>query len=347
MENFIKNNYAKIKPALTWLADKIKKPRILGPVSIVLAFTIAVYAFFDIDIIVKRGPLVARLFGSSEQAQQRLADKELARLQAAVLPQEGVTLPVVWGGLGNEMVTLGVIDAGKLEQLYAARGGLGEEDRRILSGADNGKLKITAQNSGFLLNMFWALGLANKNEILEKGPMMDKKCGGNPIRFASTGGWTLAKDNAMNPVRGREGSQRASTSNGMNHYSKHSMMALTPEQQEMVVRVSQGIYRPCCGNSTHFPDCNHGMAMLGLLELMASQGVGEDEMYRVALAVNSYWFPDNYLTIAKYLESKNISWDKANPKDILGADVSSGAGYNRIRTEVEPVKPKSGGSCGV
>ena len=329
MINFIKNNYAKIKLVLTWLADKIKKPRILGPVSIFLACAIAVYAFFDIDLIVKRGPLVARLFGSSAQSQQSRADKELARLQAAVLPHEGVTLPVVWGNLGSEMVTLGVIDAGKLEQVYTARGGLSEEDRRILSGADNGKLKITAQNSGFLLNMFWALGLANKNEILEKGSMMDKKYGGDPSKFASTGGWSLAKGSPMN------------------HYSHHSMMVLTPEQQEMVVRVSQGIYRPCCGNSTHFPDCNHGMAMLGLLELMASQGVGEDEMYRVALKVNSYWFPDNYLTIAKYLESKNISWDKADPRVILGADVSSGAGYNRIRAEVEPVKPKSGGSCGV
>ena len=329
MKNFIKNNYVKIKPALIWLSDKIKKPRILGPVSIVLAFAIAVYAFFDVDVIVKRGPLAARLFGSSEQAQQRRADKELARLQDAVLPQEGVTLPVVWGNLGSELITLGVIDAGKMEQLYAARGGLSEEDRWILSGADNGKLKITAQNAGFLLNMFWALGLANKNEILEKGPMMDKKYGGDPSRFASTGGWSLARGNTMN------------------HYSKHSMMALTPEQQEVVTRVSQGIYRPCCGNSTHFPDCNHGMAMLGLLELMASQGVGEDEMYRMALVANSYWFPDNYLTIAKYLESKNVSWNEADPRQILSADYSSGAGYNRIRSEVEPVKPKSGGSCGV
>ena len=59
----------------------------------------------------------------------------------------------------------------------------------------------------------------------------------------------------------------------MNHYSMHRFIVLTPEQQALVEKVSKGIYRPCCGNSVYFPDCNHGMAMLGLLELMASQGV--------------------------------------------------------------------------
>ncbi len=339
MKKFLKNNYTKIKPALAWLAGKIKKPQILGPVSIFLGFAIAVYAFFDIDVIVKRGPLVVRLLGSSEQSQRRFADKELARLQAAVLPQDGVTLPVVWGNLGSELVTFGVIDAEKLEQIYAARGGLSEEDRRLLFGTDNGKLKITAQNSGFLLNMLWALGLANKNEILETGPMMtyDGKIPSSPAealakagRFASTGGWSLAKGNTMN------------------HYSKHSLVALTPEQQAMVVRVSQGIYRPCCGNSTHFPDCNHGMAMLGLLELMASQGISEKEMYKTALAVNSLWFPDTYLTIAKYMKGRGVSWDKVNPQEVLGANFSSASGYRRILAEVEP--PKSGGGgggCGI
>jgi len=48
------------------------------------------------------------------------------------------------------------------------------------------------------------------------------------------------------------------------------------------------------------------MAMLGLLELMAAQGVGEEEMYKAALAVNSYWFPDTYLTIAEYMQNKGI-----------------------------------------
>lgn len=31
----------------------------------------------------------------------------------------------------------------------------------------------------------------------------------------------------------------------------------------------------CCGNSTYFPDCNHGAAMLGFIELAVSQGLVE------------------------------------------------------------------------
>src|SRR3989344_4220246 len=59
-----------------------------------------------------------------------------------------------------------------------------------------GKLEITRENAGLLLNLFWALGLANKNEILEKGEMANPKYGGVG-NFASTGGWTIAQGNAM------------------------------------------------------------------------------------------------------------------------------------------------------
>ena len=191
------------------------------------------------------------------------------------------------------------------------------------------KIKMTPENAGFLLNVFWALGLGNKNPILENGPMSDPQYGGAG-NFASTGGWTIAKGDAMD------------------HYSKYNFVILTSAQQSLVERVSQGIYRPCCGNSVYFPDCNHGMAMLGLLELMASQGASEKEMYKIALKVNSYWFPDTYLTIAKYLkEVKNTSFDKMDPKVILGKEYSSGAGYRAILQQVTPAENSGGGGCGV
>ena len=98
--------------------------------------------------------------------------------------------------------------------------------------------------------------------------MTDKQFGGAD-KFASTGGWSLSKGNAMD------------------HYSRHNFVVLTQAQAELVERVSKNIYRPCCNNSTYFPDCNHGMAMLGLLELMASQNISEGQMYKIALSVNS------------------------------------------------------------
>lgn len=239
---------------------------------------------------------------------------------------EGSILPIVWGNLGVQMIEAGVIDKEKLESLYANRGGIGENEKKLLEDLNNGNLKITPENSGFILNLFWALGIGNKNDILENGPMSDSRYGGAD-RFASTGGWTLADGNPMN------------------HYSHHSFLFLTPEQQKLVEEVSKNIYRPCCDNSTYFPDCNHGMAMLGLLELMASQGVSEKEMYKTALDVNSYWFPDNYLVISEYFKKRGIGLDRVGPKEILGANYSSGSGYQKILAAVEPVQQKNSGSC--
>ena len=255
-------------------------------------------------------------------------------LAEEVVPSAGVFIPVRWGDLGKRLVESGAIDRDAFAALYAERGGLSADVKNLLDRADNDRLVITPQNSGEILNVLWALGLANKNRVLDEGPMQDPKYGAGDVgRFASTGGWTLAKGNAMD------------------HYSKHAFIPLTADQQALVERVAQGVYRPCCGNSVYFPDCNHGMAMLGLLELMASQGVSEENMYRAALAVNSYWFPDTYLTIAKYYGSKGIPWKSVNPKEILGANLSSASGYRQIAAEVEALPggtPKrSSGGCGV
>lgn len=89
------------------------------------------------------------------------------------------------------------------------------------------------------------------------------------------------------------------------------------------------------------------MAMLGLLELMASQGVGEEEMYKIALKINSYWFPDTYLTIAKYFQNRGVAWKDVKPQEILGQNYSSATGYQKILAAVEPPQNRGGGGCGV
>lgn len=257
-----------------------------------------------------------------------VAKNPISDLEQNVLPSSGVTLPVVWGNLGTKLVSSGVIDADKFKSIYEQRGQFTDEYNQLLTGENNGKLKITSANSGYILNILWAFGLANKNEILEKGEMVDKGYGGAD-KFASTGGWTVAKGNVMD------------------HYSKHAMVTLTPEQQALVDKVSRGIFRPCCGNSAHFPDCNHGMAMLGLLELMASQGVSEQDMWSAALAVNSYWFPDTYLTIATYMKSKGTEWKNVNPQEVLGREYSSSRGYANIASQAtKPEQQNTGEGSG-
>ena len=298
------------------------------PASILIAAVIIGGAFFyttKLKTLVKQGQV-----STSPGKKETAGEKETVEIdENLIIPQEGAELPVVWGDLGAKMVESGVIDSEKFEAIYSQRGGLDDEMKKILYGKGNGGIKITPQNSGFLLNVFWALGLGNKNDILEKGPMTDSQYGGAE-NFASTGGWSAMKGE-----------------NVMDHYSRHQFIALTAEQQQLVERVSKGIYRPCCGNSTYFPDCNHGMAMLGFLELMASQGVSEEEMYKIALLVNSYWFPDTYLTIAKYLKVKGSSFENTDPKEILGPNYSSGSGYRAILQEVTPAEPSGGGGCGV
>lgn len=244
-----------------------------------------------------------------------------------ILPSEGAEIPVDLSGLGPQLVTTGVVDREKFLSIYEGNEEMQREAEMLLDGAYAERLTITSTNAPVVLNFLWAFGLGNKNAVLEEGPMMDERYGGAG-NFASTGGWTLA------------------TGDAMDHYSKHAFISLTPAQQALVERVSKNVYRPCCGNSTYFPDCNHGMAMLGLLELLASQGASEDAMYRAALAVNAYWFPDTYLTIAKYLTSIGRSWETADPRELLSAEYSSGSGYSAIAAKVEPVK-RSGGSCGV
>ena len=134
----------------------------------------------------------------------------------------------------------------------------------------------------------------------------------------------------------------------MDHYSRHKLFELTTEQQALVDKISKGIYRPCCNNSTHFPDCNHGMAMLGLLELMASQGASEEDMWKAALVVNSYWFPDTYITIATYMKNKqSVDWQNVSTQEILGVNYSSASGYARVAAQVQSQPQRGGSGCGV
>lgn len=287
--------------------------------------------FFDFDASFKfsrPNPASFADGSTSSEVEPSVKGSSIDAYIAAVLPADGVTLPIKWKDIGKQLVDTGVIDSGAFESLSAQRGGLSEYERELLYGSDNLSVRIDEQNAPFLLNLLWAFGIGNKNPVLEQGPINDQQYGGAG-GFASTGGWTLSVGDAMS------------------HFSKHEFVVLTAEQQKLVERVSQNIYRPCCGNSTYFPDCNHGMAMLGLLELLAAAGVNETEMYQAALAVNAYWFPDTYLTIAKYLDAQGTSWADANALDILGYQYSSNAGFAQVKAQVEPIQKQSGGGCGV
>lgn len=252
---------------------------------------------------------------------------DLAKLQERVLSSKGYQYKIIWGDLGKQMINDGVIDEVKLAQALVGKDELPQNFKKYLNGEAN-KIELTQENAHFWLDVLWGLGLANKNKLLDEGDMQKYD---NPANFASTGGYTI------------------STSKPMDFYSKFSYLPLSEKQQTIVSEIAGDIYRPCCNNSTAFPDCNHGMAMLALIELMVSQNFSKDEIYKVALNFNTYWFPQTYLDIAYHFEKNNRDYKKVSPREILSKTFSSGAGYAVVRKGVGPLAWPAlakGGGCG-
>ncbi|PIV09255.1 hypothetical protein COS31_04215 [Candidatus Roizmanbacteria bacterium CG02_land_8_20_14_3_00_36_15] len=155
------------------------------------------------------------------------------------------------------MISSGVIDLDKFKQTYEKSSQpLTKEQLEILTKGSDKKIKIDRDNSYFLLNFFWAVGLNNKSKVLDEGDIV-KYGEGKVGNFASTGGWSLSKTQPMD------------------YYAKSELIPMIAEQESLVQKVASNIYRPCCDNSTAFPDCNHGMALLAVLQLMAANNATE------------------------------------------------------------------------
>jgi hypothetical protein len=248
---------------------------------------------------------------------------------------ESYTLPVRYGSLGPQLVKGGAIDLPAFTALYAdSRNPLSSEQQAILSRGSDAPVVIDHANAHFLLNFFWAVGLANRNAILLEGPIQENGAG-QVEYYASTGGWTLASK----PV--------------MEIFASLPLIKLSAEQQGRLETVVEAVYRPCCGNSTAFPDCNHGMAMLGLLELMAANDASEDEMFEAAKYVNAFWFPNETIEAAAYFKlTQNQDFGAIDPRLIVGPSVFSSSGAQSIKQWLSSAgrlgKPvRAGGDCGV
>ena len=256
-------------------------------------------------------------WGQDETAELK-EQRETAQLYEQVNPVDGYTLPVSYGNLGPQLIEAGVIDYDAFMTVMASSGDpVSNTQIDILKKGSEEQVVMTAENAHFLLNFFWAVGLANNNSILTEGPMV--QYGDGQIEgFASTGGWSIAKK----PVT--------------NLYASMNMIPLTPEQQALVEEVATAVYRPCCNNHTLFPDCNHGMAMLGLLELMASKGATADDMFEAAKYVNAYWFPQQTLEIATYLRvNEDVDFANADARLVVGNSLSSASGARMVHESLQ------------
>ncbi len=256
-----------------------------------------------------------------------------SEIEAAVFPTRGIEVKARWGAVLPELVAKGVIDMNKFTTMFEQSGEpLSEAYKTILAAPQDGlPIVFSSETARFTVDALWALGLAQESDVLLKGPMSEDKS--STGRFASTGGWTLGK-----------------SENAMDYYAKWNLLGLSSEDQVRVTRIAESVYRSCCGNSTAFPDCNHGMAMLGLIELMVSQDASDEDIYDAAKAANTYWFPDSTLEMAMYLQQKGLEWKDAEANVVVGKDYASGEAARRIHQELQDSgvlpQPKGGGSCG-
>ena len=96
------------------------------------------------------------------------------------------------------------------------------------------------------------------------------------------------------------------------------------------------------------------MAMLGLAEIMASQGATSEELFEAFKYVNAFWFPETYFDIATYFKAKeNKDWKDVDARVIAGQDYSSAQGAQAVKQwlansgNVKEAPSGGEGGCGV
>lgn len=258
-----------------------------------------------------------------------LYDEAVAR----VVPESGFQSRIALRDTVLQLVEYGVIDRGKFFALARQRGAPPPELSTVLSEASDQPIRLTRDNAVDLVNLLWPIGLSNYMAGNFSSPLN----GDSLYTFASTGGWTLG-----------------AAENGGNYFNTFPIVSLNAAQEGRVIRLAESIYRPCCDNSTFFQDCNHGSALLGLLQLGVSQGLDDAALHREALAFNSFWFPDNYILTALYLKVfEDQDWQDADPVRILGFEFSALSSWRRnVEAPVSTVSglvppPQGGAGCGV
>jgi hypothetical protein len=301
-----------MKDCCTNKTNTTSKPKNTGKKLIALSIILSSITSFLLGIAVDQ-VLIKK---ASSEPKSQFSTQSLADLYEQVLPQNGFRTKIKLGDSIMKLQESGAIDKEKFLALYEQRGGLPEELEILLHEPSDKMIHIDKHNAQFYVNLLWALGLNDKSLTLEESPAAKPE---NINILAATAGWTLGKEE------------------GPSYYNKDEIIKLDDRQEQLVKKISENIYRPCCGNHTGFPDCNHGAAMLGLLQLGISQGLSEKELYEEALKFNAFWFPDQYTKMAsmfKYTQNKN--YKDIDAKKLLSADYSSGSGY---RTNV--VQPLS------
>lgn len=266
----------------------------------------------------------------------RLGDpsEPYANILEQVIPARGIRTSISFGDAIQKVIAAGALDPEKLGTNVRSSTALPDWVEKVVTGPSMEPILLSLKTAPFLLNLLWPLGLSTKTQFNQTSPINSLQL----PSFASTGGWTLGR-----------------APNGSVYFNSVESLRLTDDQEKTVLGVAKSVFRPCCDNSTFFQDCNHGSAMLGLIELAASQGATVDELYRIALAANSYWFPDHYTKTALYMALfEGRRWRDVDAKLIVGSRFSTLSGWQsnvltplRRADYLSAVGQMGQGTCGV
>jgi hypothetical protein len=227
-----------------------------------------------------------------------------------VIPNAGVPTGVAFKEPIQRLIT-GVVDPVKFR---ASSNKMPAWVERQLRAPSEDPIVFSHETAPHLVNLLWPIGLSNKAAFNENSPINTLSI----PSFASTGGWVLGRQQ-----------------NGYVYFNQVEAVSMTAHQQAMVLAIARTTYRPCCNNSTLYQNCNHGSALLGLLELAAAQGTTLKGLYGLALTANSHWFPDNYAKTALYFSHfHGKSWRDLEPKLILSAALSSGTWETNVNSRL-------------
>jgi hypothetical protein len=225
-----------------------------------------------------------------------------------VVPETGYQSRIALRDSIVRLVRHGVIDLGKFFALQRNGERMPGDLSHVLSDPSERPIRLTRENATVYVTLLWPIGLANRMARNFSSPLTDMS-----LRdFASTAGWMLGDHDE-----------------GGGYFNRFPIVEMTPSEEALAIHVAKSTFRPCCDNSTFFQDCNHGSALYGLMQLGASQGLQAADLYREALAFNSFWFENYYVRSALFF-AVGVAWRDVDPKEIMSEAYSTSSGWRDV-----------------
>ena len=344
----------------------IAKNRLVYPVAFALILISVIVAAY----VLTQNPLVSQTqtnkthstYHNTTNATKNLSGNAInqAILYAQVTPQAGYTLPFKWGDSIRKLIQAGALNVSNLTIiLNNSHQPLTFSEKEILNGTYSGYIQFNSTNTEFVQIVLWGLGINNNNTIITKGPIINAS---TPYANSINANSTLKQQLNQNITNQNITSQWVAShyfasTGGYGPIGKLQMgmlnvINLTPLEQGEMYDVATHSYRPCCDNPTAFPDCNHGAAALGLIELLASQGANQTQMFSAVQYFYQYQFPQQFAEIAAYFDSQGMNYSQVNSSTVMGFNFSSYSGFSNVNQYLQKngilqqLSGSSGASCG-